>query len=481
MAAAPFDLDLSNDGHVRTLIKRLAVAYESDITELNLDWETHKLTVIQKLAAGSGVSINDVDLNSAAGRAQLATTLWENRLAPTPPPENPEDPENPDPPAPIEVIQSFENSWEYSSQYSSSYTEGGPPPTPEFAEGSDAPGADAVIGAMWGGPESGSWLTTKLPNNTAINPGSDAAVAEIVRQSKSPFTPWINGWNDNTWTSTINVVPDDIEMVPITPKGNATQSYATSLRSVFAAGFPIPAGLKPSSDSDAELVLIQHGWTRTLAGVQRRGRLYELWAVKDPEHSVSGNWEASWGGRYVNTRNDKRGHWFDFWWSEAAAPNDWTVDGIAMDHNWGAQATSIPLSHTIITRRDIIRGVIDHPWHIMLTGAPSDRQRGPVWPAQRWDGASWDIIPQGSRLRLPYDHVVNTNNHQLVQMMETAARDYGIVHTDTANGLVIRCEPGVRGLVTDPSIGASTLMRQFPWEKLQLLPVGSDSNPNRTV
>ena len=345
---------------------------------------------------------------------------------------------------------------------------------PVFVSGSDAPGADAALRAMWGGAESGCWLTTKLPDNVAIATTSADAVAEIVRQAGT-YTKWINGVNDNTWTSTINIVSVREPMRFVKARGNATQGYATDLKAMFNAGIPLPRDLQPSSDADAELVIIQPDWTRTVSGTVYSGRMYELWATQSPETSSSGLWESSWGGRMcgINTRTD--GHPKDRFTGDADQAN-----GIAENHNWLAQATGIPLSHTLITRRDIKRGLIDHPVHFEAHGSDGTwPQTGPVWPAQRYDGASVTVLRQGMRFRLPPDHTINPSHPLLCRLIERAAMDYGLVFSDTATGITFRMEPGAKDFVSGGvSIGA--VMGAFPWSSLQQIKVGSDSNQNPT-
>lgn len=342
-----------------------------------------------------------------------------------------------------------------------------------FVEGSDAPEADAALAAMWGGPESGSWLTTKLPADATIAAGSSAAVTEIVRQLGA-YTPWINGVNSSAFTSLINVVPADTPMVSVTLLRD--EAYALSLKHLLAAGVPIPDGVTrpdPLIDTDLEMVFIQPGWERTLNGLTWRGRMYETWVtLYDTGTSV---WTCYWGGRMVGILDDLTGHPYDWWWGPVDDGDPFGAQGVGTDHNFGAQATGIPLSHTMITRRDLKRGVIDHPWHFMLHAADGTHpQAAAVWPAQRWDGSSVDVLPQGSRLRLPPGHVINPAHPQLTRILEQAAIDYGVVFTDTAEGVTLRMEPGADAYLDAP-IDIGEVMTAFPWADLQLLEVGSDA------
>lgn len=352
-----------------------------------------------------------------------------------------------------------------------------------FVEGSDAPGAAAGLDMLYGGDESGSWLTTKLPDNTAVASTSPGSVGWINDMFAAGGT-WVNGVNDGNFTSIINVVPVDAPIQEVVPQGRVLESYATGLASVFEHGLPIPAETPPFpvGDTDAEMVLVQPDWQATINGNTYHGRMYELWVAVHPDISPSGLWEAYWGGRAAGV-NDYgvwgSGHWFDWWWDDAAV-DSFTLNDVASDHNWGAQATSIPLVNTIISRLDIIREVCKHPVHFMLPGVDLVDQMTPVWPAQRWDGSSTTLCRQGMRFRLPYDYVINPAWPWFTQFLAQAAKDYGLVFTDTAGaGVTFRGEPGFADLVPGGfDMGDVAL---FPFADLVQLEVGSDVNPNPTV
>lgn len=315
---------------------------------------------------------------------------------------------------------------------------------------------------LWGGAQSGSWLTTTLPNNTAFQ--SDAATAtalgEIARQ-QAAYASYINV---SSFTSTVNVVPFGTARVPVTGVGGRMNaSFGLPLKATMAGGVPIPNGLLPTNDSDAEIVIYSPEFNE----------YWEMWVAKSPAASGLGVWTCEWGGRLYNARSRTVGHWWDNLTGTSTA-----AGGTYEDHNWGAQATSIPLSHTEITLRDLTRGVIDHPLHFMLAGAPQANQVGPVWPAQRYDGGSAIQIPQGTRLRLP--STWTPSGSPLKQMCEVCMRDYSVVFTDTAAGLTLRAEPGAASFSIWPS-NYTTFVNSLPWSSLKALVVGSDSNQTPTV
>lgn len=354
-----------------------------------------------------------------------------------------------------------------------------PPPPSGFVEGSDAPGASEVIGQMFGGPDSGCWLTTRLPDNTAIADTSDTFVREIVRQLGT-YTPWIN---TTRFTSTINVVPADQPLVTVNAAGSRlSQSYAVGCKAMLASGVPLPDGLRPTADSDAELVIIQPK-SRSKNGLNFEWFMWDLWAVT---YSDTAGFAAQWGGRYPNVRNDLRGHWWDDWWTTTVRPEDFASPyGVSTEKAWGAQASKLPLSHSIITRRDVLRGVIDHPIGFSAHGADGyvdpatglkSEWGGIVWPAQMGDFSSTKLLLQGARFRLPASFVVDPGLPAFTRMVLTAMRDYGLVHTDTATGITFRTEPGAAPLAQGFPSNPATFMRSLPWAQLQQIAVGSDGN-----
>lgn len=307
---------------------------------------------------------------------------------------------------------------------------------------------------LWGGPQSGCWLTTVMPNGTTTHVNSATSVAEIVRQLGA-YNSYINV---TAWTSTINVAPFGTTRVPVTGiNGRMNASYGLPLKDTMAGGVPIPPGLSPTQDTDAELVIYAPEFNE----------YWELWAVKTPANSGLNQWTCEWGGRLTSARSRTVGHWWD------ALGGSTNAGGTYEDHNWGAQATSIPLSHTLLRLDDLQAGVITHPLGFMLAGADVSNQVGPVWPAQRYDGGSCQAIPQGARLRLP--STWTPSGSSLKQMIEVCWRDYGLVFTDTATGVILRAEPGAQPYL--PS-NYTAFVNSLPWSSLVRIATGSDATQN---
>lgn len=394
----------------------------------------------------------------------------------------------------------FENAIVYLNTTASAYTatEGSVPAhdiliVPVGYSGTSVGALGADLSRMWGGLESGSWMTSKLPDNSSVHTDSAAGVQILVNETTgtnywgAAATPWMN---IDTWSATMNVVSASQANVPVYMVGSrAAESWAQPLKWNFEnAGVPIPVGLEPTNDSDASLTIYQPDWTS--ADGTLHGRLFELWVAKSPAQNaadgLTARWTFAWGGVYYGVNDDERGHWYNKDW--VSGETNWTTAAARMDQGWGAMATSIPYTNQVITMRDIQRGVIDHPIGFLLDPVNNVDSAGNVWPAQRYDSGSRINCPQGSRFRLPstYDPGSLTisplgagqkrSMAELSQMAKKAMRDYGIVFVDTATsgGLTLRAEPGMLALM-DSTFNRSTFVRNLPWSSMQRIAVGSDA------
>ena len=104
------------------------------------------------------------------------------------------------------------------------------------------------------------------------------------------------------------------------------------------------------------------------------------------------------------------------------------------------------------------------------------------WPAQRsdgWDGDA-DAIPEGTHLRL--DPTINVDAlplHPLARMVAKAGQKYGFIVTDKSGAVAVVAESGApyeawRGVNPWTALIRGTpmynVMRNFPWQSLQVLP-----------
>ena len=151
----------------------------------------------------------------------------------------------------------------------------------------------------------------------------------------------------------------------------------------------------------------------------------------------------------------------------------------------GATATSLPLAGGMITQADLARGEINHALAMAIP-----RSRYAVWalPARRSDGnvRSPTAIPQGARFLLdPSLDVTSLGLPGFTAMLARAAQRYGIYVRDGS--------PVVTLYAQDPSNlranpwpeafrrSSSELLRAFPWDKLQVLPMDLRGYSGRRV
>lgn len=389
------------------------------------------------------------------------------------------------------------------------------------------------IGEMWGGNGGGSWIYTKLPDNTAVHANSAAMVEQIVQSAfgVNPYTtvasyPTIN---IDVFTATVNVIPSDQPLVPVYMYGGqAREGWAMARNGMAQEGFPIPEGMQPTvyppghakagqPDTDGTLVLYQPDkeWVGRPGDEKYKGWLYELWGAISPEQNAAlGNparWTCKQPGRFPGVKNWLHAHGRGsgsppFSYADAnrtnragyiAGPSELNPDqskrytgygpeGVACETTMLSTATHIPFSHTVISLRDLSRpdpdtgkrGYIDHAFGFMLYGVPKAQQAGNVWPAVGYDRSSRIVLPHGSRLRLPADFVLDENWPDEKYMLCKALRDYGMFFGDTGGtGLTLRMEPGAWGYLP-AGFSKNGFMKTIPWGSLEGMQVGSDSQYN---
>jgi hypothetical protein len=325
--------------------------------------------------------------------------------------------------------------------------------------------------------KTGSFWRTRLPDNVAINatdtPGTQA---DLVKMASSGSKPYIN---TNAYTSEVYLVHPNTPLVPISL--TKTGTFTNSLRAVMAYGFPIPPDFTTPNDSDQEFVAYCPDC------VSPDGLLHGYeWEAFGIHQDTSGNWLASWGGRIAGVQ-ESVGH-FVVRYGPASNKNkypyptvpDPTTDPAAFfsyeDHTWGDMATSLPLGPSEITAADLKQGHIDHTIGLSIV----DALKGYRWPAQRYDGGSTTLtVQEGMRLRLPPGFDCSAlGMAQVGEEICNTVRDYGFVVDDrTLSNLDIRATPSAASLL---GVAPSSVLNKFPWDQLEVLATGSDSNPNPT-
>jgi hypothetical protein len=146
--------------------------------------------------------------------------------------------------------------------------------------------------------------------------------------------------------------------------------------------------------------------------------------------------------------------------------------------NWGATATSLPVTAGLIEISEMQRGRIDHAIAVALPDACAGWF---AWPAQRTDGESTDpwCIPEGAKLRLdPSVDVQALRLPPITAMVARAAQRYGLIVRDrTAGSFAFYAESPKPAQVRfyggkAPIWGGeppSRALDRFPWSALQVL------------
>jgi hypothetical protein len=409
---------------------------------------------------------------------------------------------------------------------------------------------------LWGGPGGGSWARTKLPDNRALLADDDPVYVQSLQDLLNNVYGKINNYgmtgtydaypyiNTDNFTAKFAIVPNGQPYVPVffssSAKGtgnNAQNTWAQAARAMAegnystapVGGIPIPPGLEPTlladgvtPDSDGTLEILQLDWTWPGRAGSYPWRYFALFGAISPSQNLGigreERWTTKYAGRISGARTDTRAHGFNSpvtgdygsttnprYTAPAVAGTvpagyagktyvGWGQEGLVTQYNSMPTATHLPLSHSLITKRDLARtdpvtgvqGYIDHPIGFMLYAAPAAWATAPhsVWPAQGYDSSSRYFHPHGTMWRLPYDWVVDPALAWQEQMLQKAMRDYGIIFYDTtgATGLSFRAEAGSRTLWSFGSVGggANALMKRLPYASLKRLVPGSDTLQNPT-
>ena len=277
---------------------------------------------------------------------------------------------------------------------------------------------------------------------------------------------YLAGINYDDYAPMLYTVGSDQSRVPVVLDNNDA-----ALKATLAAGVPIPDEAQAAGGTDGQMIVYQPS-TDTM---------WEFWRAKK---DVNGNWHASWGGVIPNVSQNP-GYYEDI--VNASG-------GYAEKHQWGGPSSSIPNLPGLITTDQLRSGTIGHAL-VFATWANAQNQW--VFPAQRTDGrcqtgldakSYCSSIPQGARFRLDPSFDVGTIKNPVTRMIATAVQDYGMVlNNTTGSGLSFYAE-GWRGHpeLTDPYYGAGGLftsdpkqlapvqfMREFPWDRLQMLQRGT--------
>jgi hypothetical protein len=192
-----------------------------------------------------------------------------------------------------------------------------------------------------------------------------------------------------------------------------------------------------------------------------------------------GQWHAGWGGRVPKVSSDPG------YYRLVAPPGG----GVVQEPDWGATASSLPISDGMITLGDLEQGHIDHALQLLV---PTARAGAHSYPAQRTDGGdtSPTSIPEGAHFVLSSGVDCSRQATPFMRMVCVAAQRYGLIVNDqTGGGLALRGEdpaPLSRAGGSNPYPSYYTdatgkqwhpyqMMAAFPWSSLRLLPMALEA------
>ena len=286
-----------------------------------------------------------------------------------------------------------------------------------------------------------------------VNPNSTAMTSNLAGQVAKYYggvaAANITQYNTSVYTVTastakVDVRWDNCQKKAYTPKGLLGEGGQFTQ-------VPIPDTAVPATGNDAQLTVYSPA----------TDQLWEFWKAK----RVDGSWQACWGGRIDNV-STSYGYF---------------------QNGFGASASGLAISGGAIGIAEAQAGQIDNAMSLAIPDLMYWKTFS--WPAQRSDGNSTtaDAIPTGTRFRLdPTLDVDSLKLHPLAKMIAKAAQKYGFVVTDKSGAVAVSFEssaavkadtgvdpwdnlrkPTPTGKITPTYL----IMQNFPWDKLQALPM----------
>ena len=250
-----------------------------------------------------------------------------------------------------------------------------------------------------------------------------------------------------SYASPVYYAAADTPVVKVTQWDCQKKGYLDKGLAKQWAAVPIPYFAVQAKGSDAEMTVYQAA-TDTL---------WEFWQTR----KVNGQWQACWGGRILNAKNNS---------------------GV-FDSYYGATATGLPFIGGQITAEELKRGEIKHVIGLSLV----DIEKFSIfsWPAHRSDGYNphntVDRIPEGLRFRLdPRINVDALKMHPVGKIIAKAAQKYGFVVWDKAGALTIRAQNPLGYLAAGQTNPYQSLfgnkqpyaiLEGMPWNRLQFMPM----------
>lgn len=242
-----------------------------------------------------------------------------------------------------------------------------------------------------------SFWNQRLPDDAALATNSASLVRDFVDQIHGAYGTV--GINTSSYSAPVYVVDRRVRSVRV----RVTPCLGEPFDAAAAAALrwvPIPAGARPASGTDHDLIVLQPS----------TGREWELWEA----HRDRGTWTACDGGELADV---------------------YSSDGV-FPAPTGVAASGISILAGMIRFSDLRAGRIDHALDVAVP--LTARYPAKVEPADRTDGWSDapDAIAEGTRYRLDPDvDVAALHLTRLGAMVAHALQDYGMVVFDTAGAV----------------------------------------------
>jgi hypothetical protein len=298
---------------------------------------------------------------------------------------------------------------------------------------------------------SASFWYRPLPADVPLHPDSANLVREFLRQKQAYYgTVSINTIK---YASPVYVVDAGTPVTAVKVWDCFHRGYLDSELGRQLQAVPIPEYAIPAEGTDSEMTIYSPA----------QDTIWEFWQAR----KGTAGWEACWGGRMQQASKN---------------PGIWP-------HPYGTTATGLPFLGGQLSISELLERRIEHVMGISLV----DTETWSVvsWPANRSDGDNRakesHRIPEGLRFRLdPTVDVESLNMHPLGKAIARAAQIYGFVVWDKAGAITLRAENPI-GLMARGSTNpfdrifdgapAWSILRGFPWERLQFLPMDYGKPP----
>lgn len=248
-------------------------------------------------------------------------------------------------------------------------------------------------------PPSGRWFSDASPWNQPVPAGAQpvANSAQWI-QALASAVGGINV-NQGAWCPTVYY-----------PAAGSPRQTVVLDNGWRIDNVPIPAGVKPSGDSDAHLCIIDKEWNRA----------WEFFAWR----GTPGAWGAH-AGIVFNLAGPG-------WW-------DGTYSSGGVTGPWAARASGAALSGGLIRMSEAKAGVIPHA---LSACAPKGLIGPATVPAKTSDGnGGGSAMPMGSRIQLdPAVNIAAIGLSPGEEMLARAMQTYGVYITDSSSAFAVYAE-----------------------------------------